>query len=210
MLEPGTVPEPDETACSAGTPAEPDPEHRDDIDPAPAPVPDPPAGPASPVDLDRLRPVYQEVHERLWQAILGWSGSADVADEAVAEAFAQAARRGDALRDPAAWVWRAAFRIAAGDLAARRRTDHLDPDVAARRPAPDPVLPGDLDDLLDALQLLSDQQRRVIVLIDGAGFSGAEAAALLGTSVSTVRVQTLRARRRLRAVLAPQEDPHAD
>lgn len=166
-------------------------------------------GPASPADLDRLRPVYEEVNERLWRAIVAWSGSTDVADEAVAEAFAQAARRGDALRDPAAWVWRAAFRIAGGDLAERRRTDPLDPEVAVRWPAPSVPFPGDLDDLLHALQTLPEQQRRAVVLVDGAGFSAAEAAALLGTSAGTVRVQALRARRRLRSLLTPQEDPHA-
>ncbi len=118
--------------------------------PGPAEEPEVPAAPglavvpdlpvdgvvASPADLDRLRPVYEEVNNRLWRAIVAWSGSTDVADEAVAEAFAQAARRGDELRDPAAWVWRAAFRIAAGDLAERRRVDTLDPEAAARRAAP--------------------------------------------------------------------------
>ena len=32
-----------------------------------------------------------------------------------AEAFAQALRRGTAIRDPRSWVWRAAYRIAAGE-----------------------------------------------------------------------------------------------
>ena len=40
----------------------------------------------------------------------------EATDEAVAEGFAQLLRRGDAVRDPAAWVWRASFRLAAGDL----------------------------------------------------------------------------------------------
>lgn len=165
---------------------------------------------ASPADLDRLRPVYEEINERLWRAVVAWSGSTDVADEAVSEAFAQVARRGDAVRDPAAWVWRAAFRIAAGDLAERRRVDPLEPEVAVRWPAPSVPLPGDLDDLLQALQALPDQQRRGVVLMDAAGFTAAEAAALLGTSAGTVRVQALRARRRLRSLLTSQEETHDD
>ncbi len=43
----------------------------------------------------RVRDTYIGVHARLWRAIVAWSGSVDVADEAVAEAFAQLLRRGD-------------------------------------------------------------------------------------------------------------------
>ncbi|HEX7135750.1 MAG TPA: sigma factor-like helix-turn-helix DNA-binding protein [Iamia sp.] len=152
--------------------------------------------------LDRLRPVYEAIHPRLWRAILGWSGSAEVADEAVAEAFAQAARRGEALDDPAAWVWRAAFRIAAGELARIRRepTEPLgDREVAQRSGL---AIPAEAVDLLRALQQLGDQQRRAVVLTDGAGFPAPEAAVLMGTTAATVRVQASRARRRLRTLLS--------
>jgi DNA-directed RNA polymerase specialized sigma24 family protein len=50
---------------------------------------------------------------------------------ALAEAFAQALRRGDRLTDPLAWIWRIAFRVAAGELKRRARMDHRLPDVAA-------------------------------------------------------------------------------
>ncbi len=162
------------------------------------------AVPATEPHLDALRRAYLEGRPRLWRALLAWSGSTDVADEAVAEAFAQAVRRGEEIRDAEAWVWRAAFRIAAGDLARRRRDgdrsvelDHLDlaqPDSPLARSS-------EAVDLLRALQTLPDQQRRAVVLTDGAGFPAAEAARLLGTSATTVRVQTTRARRRLRSLL---------
>jgi len=157
--------------------------------------------------LDRLRATYEEIHARLWRAVLAWSGSADVADEAVAEAFAQAARRGAAIADPAAWIWRAAFRIGAGELARRRRDGHRS---SALAPEPTVALPIDTVDLLRALQQISDQQRRAIVLVDAAGFTGPEAAALLGTSAATVRVQVVRARRRLRTLLADDPTPEVD
>lgn len=154
--------------------------------------------------LDRLRPVYEEHHARLWRAVLAWSGSAHVADDAVAEAFAQCARRGDAVADAAAWTWRAAFRIAAGLLAEGRRRSH-EPlghhDVVAP-----PGAPADAVDLLHALQQLSEQQRRAVVLTDGAGFTASEAATAMGTTAATVRVQASRARRRLRALLSSEED----
>jgi hypothetical protein len=47
-----------------------------------------------------------------------------VANDAVAEAFAQAIRRGDEVRDPLRWVTKAAYRIAAGELQLRRRGDY--------------------------------------------------------------------------------------
>ncbi|MGI8937240.1 MAG: hypothetical protein ACR2JF_03290 [Iamia sp.] len=39
-------------------------------------------------DLDRLRPVYEDIHARLWRALLAWSGSTHVADEAPARGTA--------------------------------------------------------------------------------------------------------------------------
>jgi RNA polymerase sigma-70 factor (ECF subfamily) len=155
--------------------------------------------------LDRLRQAYQEGRGKLWRALLAWSGSAEVADEALSEAFAQAVRRGAEIEDPAAWVWRAAFRIAAGNLAQRRvdrdRTIGL-AGIEAALPASLIGVPGDAVDLLRALQQLPDQQRRAVVLTDGAGFSAPEAARILDTSSATVRVQASRARRRLRPLLA--------
>lgn len=43
--------------------------------------------------IDQVRSAYEQIHARLWQALVGWSGSTDVADEAVAESFAQLLRR---------------------------------------------------------------------------------------------------------------------
>ena len=55
-----------------------------------------------------LEAVYREHGDRLWWAVLAFSGDRDVASDATSEAFAQALRRGDALREPLAWIWRAA------------------------------------------------------------------------------------------------------
>lgn len=143
-----------------------------------------------------IRAVYLEVYPRLWRAVLAFGGSADVADEATAEAFAQLLRRGDAIRDPAAWVWRAAFRIAGGELKRRsaRAGDRELPEVGVE--APEPAL-----DLIRALHQLSEQQRGCVVLCELAGHTASEAARILGTTAATVRVQRMRARRRLRELL---------
>jgi RNA polymerase sigma-70 factor, ECF subfamily len=174
--------------------------------------------------LDRLHDAYVRTHPRLWRSVLAWSGSRDVADDACAEAFAQAARRGAAVRDIDAWVWRAAFRIAAGELQRRRGSS---PGAGRREHPPhtgddftqvqvvrldgmaasvvdhtvDPDLPATTIDLIRALHSLSEQQRACVVLRDVAGMTAPEAAAALGTTSGTVRVQALRGRRRLRELL---------
>ncbi len=160
---------------------------------------------------DRVQAAYRAGGARLWRAIVAWSGSPDVADEAVAEAFAQLLRRGDDVRDPEAWAWRAAFRLAAGDLQRRRaeavrRIDDGTGEAAERIAAPADRLPGEALDLVAALAQLPDQQRRCVALVDIAGHTAPSAAAVLGTTAATVRVQLMRGRRRLRALL-PDHDP---
>jgi DNA-directed RNA polymerase specialized sigma24 family protein len=62
----------------------------------------------------------------------------EIACDAVAEAFAQAIAAREGLHSPQAWVWRAAFRIAAGDLKRRSErgaTTHEDSYVM-----PEPVI----------------------------------------------------------------------
>ncbi|MGH2392532.1 MAG: RNA polymerase sigma factor, partial [Candidatus Limnocylindria bacterium] len=66
-----------------------------------------------------LEAVYRQEGDRLWRALVAFGRDPDLASDAVAEAFAQALRRGSGINDLPAWVWRAAFRIAAGELKRR-------------------------------------------------------------------------------------------
>ena len=132
--------------------------------------------------------------ERLWRALVAYSGSRDIASDAVAEAFAQALGRGSALDSPERWVWRAAFRIAAGELKARRR----DQGVAAETAY---VMPDPPRDLVAALATLSPKQRAALILHFYAGYATREVAEMLGTSPATVRVHISQGRRRLRRLL---------
>lgn len=143
---------------------------------------------------DELERVYREQGARLWRAVLAFTGDREVASDAVAEAFAQALRRADALRSAERWVWRAAFRIAAGELKDRRTREPLG--AGGSYEMPDPPT-----DLLDALAELSPRQRAALLLHDYAGYSASEAGAILGSTASTVRVHLTRARRRLRHLL---------
>ena len=122
-----------------------------------------------------------------------------MADDAVAEAFAQALRRGRALRDPSAWVWRAAFRIAAGELKVRRGIE-----LAAVGEIE--TMPESFVDLWRTLAELPAKQRASVVLADYAGWSHREIARALDTSISAVGVHVYRARRRLRELLEEHDD----
>ncbi len=51
-------------------------------------------------DAVRLERVYEEEGARLWRAVYLYAADREVASDAVAEAFAQALRRGNDLRSP--------------------------------------------------------------------------------------------------------------
>lgn len=147
----------------------------------------------------RIELVYREHGARMWRAVFLASGSREVADDAVAEAFAQALRRGSAVRDPAAWLWRVVFRLAAGELKERGRVERFE--VESMAGLPDPFV-----DLWRALAKLPLKQRASVVLADYAGWAHREIARALGSSVSAVGVHVHRARKRLRDLLEDRDD----
>jgi RNA polymerase sigma-70 factor, ECF subfamily len=135
--------------------------------------------------------IYREHGEHMLRTLLAFSGDPEVAQEAVAEALAQALRRGPALRDPLAWTWRAAFRIARGELKRRRTVGP--PALQRSYEIPEPAV-----ELVAALRSLSPSQRAAIILHHVADRPVREVAAILGTSQAAVRVHLSRGRRRLR------------
>ena len=141
--------------------------------------------------------LYRSDSPRLWRSLFAYTQSRVVADDAVAEAFAQLLRRGDDVNDPKAWVWKSAFRIAAGDLQRQRRTaNELVVDLSYDTPE-------DAIDLIVALRTLSEMQRKAVVLHDYAGYRAAEVARIIGSTEAAVRVHLMRGRRRLRVLLGP-------
>ncbi len=106
----------------------------------------------------------------------------------MAEAFAQALARGGAIRQPRAWVWKAAVRIASGQMQdLRRRGSEAPPERAADVPTP-------TVELLDLLRDLSRMQRAAVVLHYYAGYPLREAAALTGSTAPAMAVHLRRAR----------------
>jgi RNA polymerase sigma-70 factor, ECF subfamily len=145
--------------------------------------------------------LYEIEGQRLWRAVFAWCQDRAVTDDAVAEAFAQCLRRGKEVRDPRAWLWTAAFRLAAGELKARRR-------FVADVEAGDPPTDGpstDAVELLAALRRLPTNQRAAVVLRYYGGWETDEIAHALGAGRATVRVHLSRGRRRLREMLEGDE-----
>jgi RNA polymerase sigma-70 factor (ECF subfamily) len=143
--------------------------------------------------------VYRADAARLWRAIYAFAGDREIANDAVAEAFAQVLHRGAAVHDPAAWTWRTAFRIAAGAMKTRRANrpisgtseEHVD-------------RYGD-PDLLAALQRLPDAQRSAVILFYYADLPIRDIAARLGTNSLAVRANLSRGRGRLRHLLGDHD-----
>jgi RNA polymerase sigma-70 factor, ECF subfamily len=142
-------------------------------------------------DVERL---FAEESAKIWRSVLLHTGEFELARDATAEAFAQLLRSGSRVRDPRAWVWRAAFRIADRELG--RRSHQPVVDVA------DPYeMPEQIVDLVRALRRLPATQREAVVLHHMADRSVAEIASILGTSAGAVAVHLHRGRRRLRELL---------
>ena len=145
----------------------------------------------------RVEEAYRRLHPRLWRALLAFCGDADVAGDAEADVFNQALRRGDEIRDLDAWIWRSAFKIAAGLLADRR----------TRLTVPEPidaacaVFDAPMVDFLSQLAALSDQQRAIVVLRYAGNFTPTEIAELLDSTPGSVRVQLHRAHTQLRRTM---------
>jgi len=142
----------------------------------------------------RLGALFEYESPRLWRAVFAFAGDREIASDAVAESFAQCLRRGHAVRDPRAWIWRSAFRIAAGELKDRGRW--------APWPAETPsVEPEGTGPLLAALGSLPPMQRATIILRHYVGYDAGEIGTALGIGRATVRVHLSRGRRRLRSLL---------
>ncbi|HEX3300184.1 MAG TPA: RNA polymerase sigma factor [Actinomycetota bacterium] len=145
--------------------------------------------------------IWRQSGATLWRAVYAYSGGRrDVADDAVAEAFARVMARGAGVRDPLAYLYRVAFRVASAELARRGKEVAEVPEIAVV----DPTQNG-LPDLLRALKELSPAQRAAVYLHYHADMPVRQVADLMGTSSAAVKVHLMRGRRRLAALLG-QDD----
>lgn len=158
------------------------------------------SGSPSRLETDELEGLYREHAPRMWRALTAYSGSREVAQDAVAEAFAQAMRRGDGIHSPQRWLWKSAYRIAAGEL--HRRTSQapltFEPSM---QPPDEPAW-----ELRTALCELPDQQRAALVLHYYGGYPARDIARITGSTPAGVWMSLSRGRRRLRRLLEATDD----
>ena len=152
-------------------------------------------------DATVIERLYRDHGDRLWRSVYAATGDRGITDDAVAEAFTQALRRGGELRDPLAWIWRAAFRIASGELKERRRrigfglSDGYAP-------------PPEIGSLGVSLGTLSPKQRASVILRYYLGYDARTIAGVIGSTPGAVRVHLSVARRRLRSLME-EDDANA-
>jgi len=143
--------------------------------------------------------LYRAVGPALWQAIYAYSGGQrDLADDAVAEAFARAIQYDRGIRRPSSWLYRTAFRIAAAEIRRRRLQTEIVGGAAVDSPP-------EVEEVLTALRQLSPSQRAAVYLYYRADLPVREVASVMGTSVAAVKVHLHRGRKRLRELLGTEE-----
>jgi RNA polymerase sigma-70 factor (ECF subfamily) len=148
-------------------------------------------------DYDEL---FRDAGGPLWRALYAYSGGRkDIADDALAEAFARAMERDGQIRAPVPWLYRTAFRIAAHDLRRARSIGELED-------LPGPETPPDAVEVVQALKRLSPGQRGAVYLHYQVGMPVREVSRILGTSAAVVKVHLHRGRKRLRELLGDQEE----
>lgn len=145
--------------------------------------------------------IWRESGATIWRAVFAYTGGRrEVADDAVAEAFARAMARGGEVREPLAYLFRIAFRVAGAEMARRGKEADEMPELAVA----DPTQNG-LPDLLSALKELTPAQRAAVYLHYRADLPVREVAYLTGMSTAAVKVHLVRGRRRLRQLLGEED-----
>lgn len=153
--------------------------------------------------LHDLDAVFREHGSAVYRTLYAFTaGRAAIAEEATAEAFARAIAHTATIRDPVAWIYRTAFRVAASEMR-RERRPLAEVSIVAEAP------PVGLGRLVDALRRLSPNQRAAVVLRYEADLPVDEVARRMGINAATVRVHLHRGRARLRELLGDEETEDA-
>jgi RNA polymerase sigma-70 factor, ECF subfamily len=147
---------------------------------------------------DEIERLYREEGPNVWRAVLAYAGGRrEIADEAVAEAFARAIVYEGRIRRPVGWLYQVAFRLAAAEMRRQRWPDTETGDVA--------VDPPEVLGVFEALRRLTPNQRAAVVLFHEVDLPVSEVASRMGVSAATVRVHLFRGRKRLRELLGDEE-----
>lgn len=158
--------------------------------------------------------LYLRYEERLLYYLRRVAGSADVADDAFADAWLKAWRSIGRLKDPTAfrtWLYRIARNAALDRLRSAEREIALD-EAGPEIPAPEPDEPAfdavDVADLHAGLERIEPIHREVLTLAFLEDLAYDEIAEVVGVPVGTVRSRIHYGRRALRrAIEAIRERP---
>jgi len=171
-------------------------------------------------DADALAPLYQRHRASVYRFALLWSGSGAVAADVTQDVFVHLLGHAgdyDAARGPLLpWLLGIARNFAhkRAGVDGRYAPEVEPPDIAdGRAPPPDEAIDGRraLERLREAIAALPPHYRDVLVLVELAERSYAEAAAICGCELNTVRSRLFRARALIaRAICAPSTPASAE
>ena len=166
----------------------------------------------------RKRRLQREIcaeRERLYRIAWAWSHDSYTADDLVQETLARALGKIDSLRDDSrlqVWLTQIMANLFRDQF--RRITPDTGLESDQLPASDDPEHTTDRNQLVrrtrEAVSRLGEDQRQVLTLIDLAGFSYADTAAILDVPVGTIMSRLSRARRRMRELLEQQGIGHAD
>jgi RNA polymerase sigma-70 factor, ECF subfamily len=147
---------------------------------------------------DTIERLFRKEGPNVWRAVLAYSGGRrEIADEAVAEAFARAIVYEGKIRRPVGWLYQVAFRLAAAEMRRQQGQDAQTGGIA--------VDPPEVIGVFEALRQLTPNQRAAVVLFHEVDLPVSEIADRMSISAATVRVHLHRGRKRLREILGDEE-----
>jgi RNA polymerase sigma factor (sigma-70 family) len=159
-------------------------------------------------DPDAFGEIVRRHRDRLWAVALRTTGDPEDASDALQDALISAFRRAESFRGDAqvtTWMHRIVVNSCL-DRMRRRKAKATDPipDDDDRMPALGTAAMDDVaenserrTDVLAALNVLNEDQRAALVLVDMEGYSVDEAAEILGCAPGTVKSRCSRGRARL-------------
>ena len=158
---------------------------------------------------------FERVFETTYPSVVAYARrrtrSAADADDVVAEIYATAWKRSDALLSadvPLAWLYGVGLNVIRNRRRSADRHLRLVSEVQAAAPTSPPIAdPAEAMAVRDALGTLPDDDAELIRLVAWEGLSHGEAAEVLGCSTNAVGVRLYRARQRLDAALSPSPSP---
>ncbi len=164
-------------------------------------------------DHERLTAIYDKQAHRVYAYALRHCGPG-AADDVLAETFAIAWRRRDQLPDdPVGWLLVTARNVISGARRAEHRRQRLTA-LLAEQPEGHHSAAGDVvqhrQELLEALDRLSQREREALLLVAWDGLDTHQAALVAGCSQRAFRARLARARARLAASMLPPDTSDPD